>query len=154
MSYSKYVLVCKSCTDIYQYVLIRTCTYQYVQFCLILSRCTGFQMNQQQFDPGREQGPWPLGTPARPYPTPIRPAPPPGRHRPARHSRTRITVAHPTMCPDRAATRDASLSTTASLEAGTKQSVVALRWPGRKVGWGRDRSCYGLAFETCVGSRA
>ncbi len=41
----QYVLVCKSCTDMYQYVLVSTSTYQYVPFCLILSRCTGFQIS-------------------------------------------------------------------------------------------------------------
>jgi hypothetical protein len=43
----QYVPNSYSCTDLYRYVLVRTRTYRYVRFCLILSslRCKGFQMN-------------------------------------------------------------------------------------------------------------
>ncbi len=39
-----YVLVQNPCTCMYRYIPVQTCSYhwQYVLFCLILSRCTGF----------------------------------------------------------------------------------------------------------------
>jgi hypothetical protein len=40
----QYVLDKKSCTCIYLYVPVHTGTYRYIRFCLILSRCIGFQM--------------------------------------------------------------------------------------------------------------
>ncbi len=36
-----------SCTGMYWHVPVHTGTYRYVRFCLILSRCIGFQMDSE-----------------------------------------------------------------------------------------------------------
>ena len=51
----QYVQIGNSRTDLYRLVLVRTGTYQYVPFCPILSRGTGFQMRDR--DCRRGHGP-------------------------------------------------------------------------------------------------